>query len=36
MFVIGKDYSREEIHAVCCGNKQSFLPITTAKSWQPA
>jgi len=25
-FVIGKDYSREEIHAVCCGNKQSFLP----------
>lgn len=26
MFVIGKDYSREEIHAVCCGYKQSFLP----------
>jgi hypothetical protein len=26
MFVIGKDYSREDIHATCGGNKQAFLP----------
>ena len=26
MFVIDKDYSREEIHATSGGNKQAFLP----------
>lgn len=30
-FVIGKDYSREEIHTVCGGNKQSFLPMHHGK-----
>jgi hypothetical protein len=26
MFVIGKDYTREDIHSTCGGNKQAFLP----------
>ena len=25
-FEIGKDYTREQIHVVCGGNKQAFLP----------
>jgi hypothetical protein len=31
MFEIGKDYTREEIHTVCGGNKQAFLPIKNGK-----
>ena len=31
MFVIDKDYSREDIHAICGGNKQSFLPTHNGK-----
>ncbi|MET0519115.1 MAG: DUF6697 family protein [Burkholderiaceae bacterium] len=31
MFVIGKDYSREDIHAQCGGNKQAFLPTHQGK-----
>lgn len=31
MFAIGKDYSREDIHAQCGGNKQSFLPTHQGK-----
>lgn len=26
MFVVGKDYSREDIHVAVGGNKQAFLP----------
>jgi hypothetical protein len=31
MFELGKDYTREEIHTVCGGNKQAFLPIKNGK-----
>jgi hypothetical protein len=31
MFEIGKDYTRENIHIVCGGNKQSFLPTSKGK-----
>ncbi|GAB3267725.1 DUF6697 family protein [Chitinimonas naiadis] len=31
MFEIGKDYSREDIHARCGGNKQAFLPVRKGK-----
>ena len=31
MFEIGKDYSREDIHAFCGGNKQAFLPVRKGK-----
>lgn len=31
MFDIGKDYTREDIHAHCGGNKQAFLPTYRGK-----
>lgn len=31
MFEQGKDYTREDIHAICGGNKQSFLPTKNGK-----
>lgn len=31
MFEIGKDYSREDIHALCGGSKQAFLPVYKGK-----
>ncbi len=31
MFEIGKNYTREDIHTVCGGNKQSFLPTSKGK-----
>jgi hypothetical protein len=31
MFELGKEYSREYIHAVCGGNKQAFLPASKGK-----
>jgi hypothetical protein len=31
MFEIGKDYTREDIHMVCGGNKQAFLPTRHGK-----
>jgi hypothetical protein len=30
-FIQGKDYTREDIHAQCGGNKQSFLPAKNGK-----
>lgn len=30
-FVVGKDYSREDIHVQCGGNKQAFLPEKNGK-----
>jgi hypothetical protein len=30
-FEMGKDYTREHIHAVCGGNKQAFLPAKNGK-----
>jgi hypothetical protein len=31
MFEMGKDYTRDYIHAVCGGNKQAFLPALNGK-----
>jgi hypothetical protein len=31
MFEQGKDYTREDIHTICGGNKQSFLPTKNGK-----
>jgi hypothetical protein len=31
MFELGKDYTREYIHVICGGNKQSFLPAKKGK-----
>ncbi|PWK37916.1 hypothetical protein C7417_1780 [Cupriavidus plantarum] len=31
MFEIGKDYTREQIHSVCGGSKQAFLPTKNGK-----
>ncbi|WP_308418610.1 hypothetical protein [Chitinimonas arctica] len=31
MFEIGKDYTREDIHTQCGGNKQAFLPTYRGK-----
>jgi len=31
MFEHGKDYTRENIHEICGGNKQSFLPIKNGR-----
>ena len=31
MFEQGKNYSREDIHVICGGNKQSFLPAKNGK-----
>jgi hypothetical protein len=31
MFEIGKDYTRKNIHIVCGGNKQAFLPTRNGK-----
>jgi len=31
MFEIGKDYTREQIHRVCGGSKQAFLPTKNGK-----
>ena len=31
MFELGKDYSREDIHVHCGGNKQAFLPVYRGK-----
>lgn len=31
MFEIGKDYTREQIHTVCGGSKQAFLPTKNGK-----
>ncbi|QNM94720.1 DUF6697 family protein [Chitinimonas koreensis] len=31
MFELGKDYTREDIHIQCGGNKQAFLPMHKGK-----
>lgn len=31
MFEMGKDYTRDYIHTICGGNKQSFLPVHRGK-----
>ncbi|WP_137936611.1 DUF6697 family protein [Chitinivorax sp. B] len=31
MFEIGKDYTRDDIHSHCGGNKQAFLPVYKGK-----